>query len=434
MKREESDALPSAVVSLFGTMSWRHTWSRKSCFRSCRVFSTESTKRHSFGLSGAGFLGSYHVGAVACLFKHGLVPDPRVDPPVEAMPRITGVSAGSMVAAATFAGVEPEEDGMNVVLTAARKTRELTSKQTRLPISVSLDVFTPGFSLIDVVEEPFREALAKSLGGYCEKDDSGVRIRDVDPELFSRRFPKGRLRIGLTDRRELLLPLPLPISRQLSSSYKYVDDFRDLEDVVSCAMLSSYIPGVTGRFNVQDKIPLTTLSTSESATDDRSDVSVRSGRRLEEMEREGLVKHGTSGEPVSNFAGACQTSQNNNYWDGGIADLFPTFDGNTTIVSPISGKFDHNPAICPELLPPPSKDPGGAGFLYRAIQPYLPDEPITVRHCAKSELGLTSGNVKSAIQMIFSSSDDELFSKFKEGYDDASRFIRVQGWSKVLTR
>ena len=412
------------------------------------MFSTKSTKRmysgHSYGLSGAGFLGSYHVGVFACLFKHGLVPDPRVDP--EAMPYITGVSAGSMVAAATFAGVEPEVDGMNVVLAAARKTRELTkasSTETRLPITVSLDVFTPGFSLIDIVEGSFREALAKSLGGYCETDECGnMKICDVDPELFARRFPKGRLRIGLTDRRELMLPLPLPVSRQLSRSYKYVDEFRDLDDVVSCAMLSSYIPGVTGLFNLQEKLPpyigdilnsdaVTTLSNTESATGDKLDVSVRSGRRLEEMEREGLVKHGTSGEPVSNLVGASQPNRINNYWDGGIADVFPTFDGNTTIVSPISGRFDTNPAICPELRPSSSMDPG-LGFLHKALRPYLPDEPITFRHCAKSELGLTSGNAKSAIQMIFSSSDDELVLKFKEGYDDASRFLRERGGSKVL--
>ncbi|EJK70988.1 hypothetical protein THAOC_07608, partial [Thalassiosira oceanica] len=361
---------------------------------------------------------SYHVGVLACLFKQGLVPDPRLDPPAEAMPFITGVSAGSMVAAATFAGVEPAEDGMNVVLEAARKTRELTaSKQTRLPITISLDVFTPGFSLIDIVEGYFREVLAKSLGGYCETDQGNKNIRDVDPGLFARRFPKGRLRIGLTDRRELLLPLPLPVSRQLSSSYKYVDEFRDLEDVVSCAMLSSYIPGVTGQFNVQIPPRMTNLSNSESATGDRSDVSIRSGLRLEEMEREGLVKHGTSGEPVSNSAGACQTNQISNYWDGGIADLFPTFDGNTIVVTPLSGRFHTNPAICPELLPP-----SGMGH-----------KPVTFRHCAKSELGLTSGNALSVMQMIFSSSDEELISKFKEGYDDASRFLREQGGSKVLT-
>jgi len=43
-----------------------------------------------------------------------------------------------------LAGVNPEPDGMEVVLTAARRTRELQNKKQL----VNLDVLTPGFSLI----------------------------------------------------------------------------------------------------------------------------------------------------------------------------------------------------------------------------------------------------------------------------------------------
>ena len=43
-------------------------------------------------------------------------------------------------------------------------------------LGASLDVLTPGFSLIDQVEGPFRDALARALGGRCEKDPRGDRV------------------------------------------------------------------------------------------------------------------------------------------------------------------------------------------------------------------------------------------------------------------
>ena len=100
----------------------------------------------SIGFSGAGFLGCYHVGVAACLKRQGWLgldddnssatqhsttfQSTTIKPLV---PLLTGVSAGSMVAAATAAGIEPEPDGMEVVLTAARRTRELSKKNQLLP-------------------------------------------------------------------------------------------------------------------------------------------------------------------------------------------------------------------------------------------------------------------------------------------------------------
>ncbi|KAL7539673.1 hypothetical protein ACHAXR_012183 [Thalassiosira sp. AJA248-18] len=428
-----------------------------------RQIATSASKnqheRPSFGFSGAGFLGCYHVGAAACLHRQGWLPHPDDDSyNNNKMPLITGVSAGSMIAAATLAGVQPEPDGMEVVLEAARRTRALSldNKDSIL----SLDALTPGFSLIDQVEGPFREALVKALGGYCEKDQSNnTTIHDIDPELFSRRFPDGSLRIGLTDRRELWPPpLPIPVSRRLLNAYRYVDQYRSVEDVIACSMLSSYIPGITGPLNLKDKVPDFLRGLMNSGVIDKGnntvgfDASDRAGFLLKEMTQLGLVKHGTTGLPIVEDTAQVTNNEESNddankekepthYWDGGIADVFPTFDDSTVVVTPLNGLFP-NPSISPKI--PDSEtdatisDEGGAddgqqkqsSQLTALLQNYL---PATFRHCPKSELGLNSKNAQTALKMIFSSDDDELYLRFREGYDDARRFLDESGQLRVFS-
>ena len=404
----------------------------------------------SAGFSGAGFLGCYHVGAAACLHKQGYLPHPDDDSytPYK-MPLLTGVSAGSMIAAATCAGVNPEQDGMEVVLEAARRTRQLSLNQDGTSSKmVSLDVLTPGFSLIDQVEEPFRKALAKALGGYCERDksDNNYSFHDIDPELFSRRFPVGSLRVGITDRRELWPP-PLPFGdSNFMDAYRYVDGFRDMEDVVACSMLSSYIPGGTGLLNLHEVAPdvFGWLLKSDA---NANDTVGRAGARLKEMTSLGMVKHGKSHLPVmekksqlSNDDKSTDDAEENNqpnyYWDGGLADMFPTFDDNTIVVSPLNGLFGDYPSICPKLPTDDSdatisdgegevvSDPAkqnqqsaeSSAFLQRLLRPYL---PVTFRHCPKSELGFNPQNLQALRKMAFSSDDEELYLSFREGYDDA---------------
>ena len=400
-----------------------------------RTFTTTTTSPviPSIGFSGAGFLGCYHVGVAACLHKHSILPDPKNDDSYDTnkMPLLTGVSAGSMIAAATLAGVNPEPDGMEVVLTAARRTRELQNKQQL----INLDVLTPGFSLIDQVEIPFKEALVKALGGYCKTDTSGnTTIHDIDPELFARRFSNGTLRIGLTDRRGLWPP-PLPFnSSRLLESYRYVDTFRDLEDVVACCMLSSYIPGATstlpssflkGMMSSSDQ----SSDTSDGNTTIDTDTSYRAGLRLKEMANRGMIKHGITGLPVLDD----DKKDSTYYWDGGIADVFPTIDKDTVIVSPVNGLFEH-PAICP-LMPSNSDNSGSdtpkqqSTILHQYLIPYLPD---TFQHCPKSQLGLNRENARALLVMAFSSDDEEYISRFREGYDDATRFLNERGLIQVL--
>eukprot|EP00578_Thalassiosira_sp_NH16_P023402 CAMPEP_0181097802 /NCGR_PEP_ID=MMETSP1071-20121207/11764_1 /TAXON_ID=35127 /ORGANISM="Thalassiosira sp., Strain NH16" /LENGTH=406 /DNA_ID=CAMNT_0023180309 /DNA_START=81 /DNA_END=1299 /DNA_ORIENTATION=- len=390
---------------------------------SLRKFTETATRRSiihdrpSYGFSGAGFLGCYHVGVAAALRRQGRLPRPDEDDgsddTTEKMPLLTGVSAGSMIAAAIVSGIDPEQDGMDIVLEATRRTRESNRKSM-----VPLDVLTPGFSLIDQVEGPFRDAMAKALGGYCEKDESNnITTHDIDPRLFQRRFNDGSLRIGLTDRRTLF---------PILNSYRYVDSFRCLEDVVAACMLSSYIPGGTGPLNVKDNIPeflggLQSRPKNESGID----ASDRAGTRLKDMTRLGMVKHGKNGVPsVLNEAVLatdkdqsieCNDTENDveptYYWDGGLADMFPTFDVNTIIVSPLNGLYNPNPAICPEM---PQQD------------------EFTFRHCPKSRLGLNFKNVRVLQRMAFSSDDDELHSRFREGYDDTRRFLKERGQLRVF--
>lgn len=383
-----------------------------------RRFTTNAADRLSIGFSGAGFLGCYHVGVAACLHKQGIIPHPD---DTNKMPLLTGVSAGSMNAAATYAGVNPEPDGMEVVLEAARRTRELSSGQT------SLDVLTPGFSLIDAVEEPFRDAIVKSLGGYCEKDSSNnIIIHDIDPDLFSKRFPSGALRIGIADRRELWSP-------PLWKAYRYVDTFRDVEDIVACCMLSSYVPGITGH------APPSFLDGLTGSVDKSSSAAGRAGVRLKDMVQLGLVRHGKTGLPVvenvdesTNNEESKEDKSTDHYWDGGLAEMFPTFDNNTVIVSPLNGLYDPNPSISPEISDDATFTDKSGGdtqqqhpsqstaLLQNLLRPYLPSLlPATFRHCHKSELGLNTKNAQTVLKMIFSSDDDELYSRFKEGYDDA---------------
>jgi len=401
-------------------------------------FSSASTNL-SFGFSGAGFLGCYHVGVASCLHRQGLLPNPNDSS--ASPPFVTGVSAGSMIAAAILAGVNPDPDGMEVVLEAARKTRELTKAHGS---NVSLDVLTPGFSLVDQVETPFRAAIIKNLGGTIP--DSGQlhgengNLYDIDPDLFKRRFPDGSLRIGLTDRR-VLGP------GNILEAYRYVDSYRNVEDIVASCMLSSYIPGGTGPLHLHDKVPgfLTGLFVTNDTSsvneikntagehESMNDTVHRAGRRLRHMERDGLVKHGKTGLPIvpeqhKQHSDPTQavTLNSTDFLDGGIADVFPTFDAQTIIIAPVNGVFHPNPAICPinaseeaELniiddQTPTSQLP--PLYLQSLMRSYIPK---TFKHCHKARLGLNTKNAKAALKMVFSSEDEELYQIFREGYDDA---------------
>lgn len=406
----------------------------------------------SIGFSGAGFLGCYHVGVAAALEKHGWIGctnynrttmqnNTQQTPPASLL---TGVSAGSMIAASIHAGVRPEPDGMEVVLTAARRTREL-------PISI-LDALTPGYSLIDAVEGPFRIAIVKAMGGtlpskQLRSDDFSLdSLYDVDPDLFRRRFPKGSLRIGLTDKRALLssFPPPSPLS-SLPAAYRYVDSYRNVEDIVAACMLSSYIPGVTGplmKDNIAEKLlgALYNIAQTEKEKENvvkssANDAMIRATWQLNEMKRLGMVKDGRTHdriEPEHNT----EEQETTHFWDGGIADVFPTFDDGTVIVSPINGIYK-NPAICPSMQEQHNEKEEGSQSLKSEslsylIRSYIPTLPATFRHCSKSHLGLNVENARAVKAMLLSSDDEQLYLRFRDGYDDATRFLSDRDLLRVF--
>ena len=391
----------------------------------------------SVSFSGAGFLGCYHAGVSACLARHGVILSPgETALPGERPPILTGVSAGSMIAAAMMAGVDPD-DGMSVILEAARKTRERGGP---------LDVLRPGFSLVDAAEAGLLRAMRRALGGTGDSSD------DYDNELFHKRTSRGKdLRIGLIEWRSF----SLTDTERPSSSYRYVDGYRDLEDAVSAAILSSYIPGLTG--------------TIKGVACPHNGAVRRAWKKIKEMEQLGFVKDGRSGQPVNNLSGDsldCDVEdmkQRRNegkreviseekedelrYWDGGLVELCPTINHETVLVIPFSGVYSPNPVICPTMpgdqisedkeedtsLKNEKSDMSSTDSLTKGSTITGRDDennfdntsmPFTIPLHSELRLAVNSKNVETGYRMAHSSDDDVLQDRFYNGYDDAQRFLK----------
>lgn len=154
-------------------------------------------------------------------------------------------------------------------------------------------------------------------------------IRDFDEELVLRRIRKGQLRIGLTDSRAA------GRFQKKSDAYVYVDRFESLEEVIAACVLSSYIPGVTG------PISHTTLQ-------QRTAVSRAHERMYDMLRRRAIMNH--LGFPLDYCNSELDTVNFHpgkiRFLDGGLANVFPTVDESTCIVTPFVGNFV-NPTISP---------------------------------------------------------------------------------------
>ena len=409
---------------------------------------TGATKRRlldSISFSGAGFLGCSHMGAASALLGQGYLlrpgDSPLLDedvasvvnepssssatssyPALKAPPILTGVSAGSIVSAALSAGVRTD-DGMDTLLQIAKRTRDKGG---------SLDVLRPGFSLVDQVEDLLLLNMKRALGG------TGESASDYDKELWTKRIAGGRLlRIGLTDYRLLT---PGGVARDVPEAYRYIDQYRDVDDAVAACILSSYIPGATGTLRGA-QCPMNT--------------SVRdSWARVHAMESLGYVKDGKTGQPIRSTASAesdeAEKTRDLYYWDGGLADVFPTIDEETLIVSPINGHYT-NPSISPSM-PDIDQEPSleiaardrtafnertnqalpndgttqivGQAFASLILQRALGMIPTTVQGHAKASFGLNAQNADTLRRMMWSSDDAILEERYKSGHDDAMRFLR----------
>jgi len=323
----------------------------------------------SIGFSGAGFLTCYHLGVADCLLQHGILlkggetPSSSLAQQTPLM-TLTGVSGGALCAAGLAVGVSPEE-GMNTVLHITNKT----TQQGRL------DALTPGYSLIDQVEVNFTNSLQQALGG-----------NDYDVELLQERLKCSRLRIGFTDRRVF------PPFANNTRAYFYIDEFRNVNDIVAACILSSYIPFVTGP--------------GTGSLDTRNLAVKRAKDRIHEMVQLGFVKNGDTNEPVQPQQEASFFKDREYFWDGGLVNVFPIVDESTVIVTPLAARFSPNPYISPAI-----EDSN-----------ILP----TVKFDARSEVYLNMANMETLRQMTLSSDDSVLEKRFAQGYDDA-RYVVVCG-------
>lgn len=244
----------------------------------------------SLSLSGAGFLGSYHLGVVSALQANNFLPDysgKHATTVSGGDVMLLGASAGALVAASVFAGSRTE-DLMNILLTLAKEAS-----------SRPINALTPGFSLIDVLEPHLRTELGS-----------------VAPSLLSKRLAGGRLRVALTAPGPGFLTNPCKASRT-------VDTFRDAEHLVAACILSSYVPAATG--------PLCPAEDSAA------------GRAAKTMAAAWGIKGGdVELQLVPQQAGAGA------FIDGGLATMWPVRDHTTVIASPIAVRSDHgNGTICP---------------------------------------------------------------------------------------
>ena len=130
------------------------------------------------------------------------------------------------------------------------------------------------------------------------------------------------------------------------------------------------------------------------------------------------------------------------FWDGGIIDAFPTFGDKTIIIAPVNRQFI-NSASCPvhslewNLAIEEGDNTSAQELMYKSLLLYLQaliqsKIPTTFCHGRKAQLGLNMKNAKAALKMIFSSDNKELYQIFKEGYEDAKRFLNEIGQLRVF--
>ena len=206
---------------------------------------------------------------------------------------LTGVSGGALVASALVCGISPERS-VEAILEVAGKTRQQL-----------LNIYHPGYSLIDVVEQNLLTLLNTTM----------------DADHFQERLKGGRLRIGLTDGR--VFP---PLGHN-PEAYRYIDSFQSVEEIVAACVLSSYVPGATG--------PLLSSSVTNPAVR-------RSQDTLTNLAKRGVVKdfYGHSIEDSANRTPPV-------FMDGGLVNVWPVIDDETLIVTPLTAHFPTHDYICP---------------------------------------------------------------------------------------
>lgn len=348
----------------------------------------------SFGFSGSGFLAVYHLGVTKCLLEHG-----HLNLGGKERPMLTGVSGGALTIAGIAAGVDPD-DGMQTTLDVAKRTRQ----------EGFLDAFQPRFSLVDQVEERLLNDMRRAMNN--------------DEERFLDRIDGGTLlRIGLSER---LLEIPI----RNPKAYCYVDQFRDMEDVIAASILSSFIPGVTG--------PLAWSSPTISRASARVNEMMELGFIKKEKPNGEVitVKPASHGPESHQQTSASKAERPDNYagefplfLDGGLSNAFPVIDESTVVVTPISGVFDPNPFISPEL--PNGINNNTGGDRDDLVSTKYNGAARLLRLNDRVKIHLSRQNAYTLRRIVLSSDEDDLHKRFQHGYNDAKRFLEANNLTTV---
>ena len=432
----------------------------------------------SIGFSGAGFLGAYHCGVSSCLLKHHYLLQPMeriittttttttnnnsttnnstTNNKVLYPPILTGVSAGSIISSAISIGVSTN-DAMDVLY-------EINTR-TNTKSNIIFNSLTPGFSLVDQVEDLLYNSFRLALGGSSidmtvDSNSGGGSgsYEDYDNELLMNRISHGSLlHIGLSDKRKMKQYIqsnllrnnnnnnnnnnniyqqeqnqyqqeqyqnPMNVIKNIKGNrnlYVYVNQYRNLKDIVSACILSSYIPIGTG--------PLRTGNNSNSNNNNKNENDNGAVRRafetMKEMEYLGFVKDSITGEPIIQKHHDIRKEEDDDeeeddekeeeesyFLDGGLVNMFPSIDQSTLMVTPLHCIFSNNPYIAPKAM---SENNRYVDF----------DDEVSI--------GMNMQNMKAAMKMLRSSDPSYLDEKFCEGYDDATRFLKERNLLTVFT-
>ena len=437
--------------------------------------STNTSSNHrtypftSIGFSGAGFLGAYHCGVSSCLLKHHYLLQPMERIPSSTTntssttttnnkvlypPILTGVSAGSIISSAISIGVSTN-DAMDVLYEI--------NKRTNTKSNILFNSLTPGFSLVDQVEDLLYNSFRLALGGSSIDMNSGSSgsssssYEDYDNELLMNRISHGSLlHIGLSDKRKMkqyiqsnllrnnmnILSQPQEPTQQQQQQnqyqhpmnviknikgnrnlYVYVNQYRNLKDIVSACILSSYIPIGTGPLRTGTNSNSNNINNNSNEND--NGAVRRAFETMKEMEYLGFVKDGITGEPIiqkhhdirkeegEDDDDDIEEEEESYFLDGGLVNMFPSIDQSTLMVTPLHCRFSNNPYIAPKAISENNNR-------YVDI-----DDEVSI--------GMNMQNMKAAMKMLRSSDPSYLDEKFREGYDDATRFLKERNLLTVFT-
>jgi hypothetical protein len=213
-----------------------------------------------------------------------------------------------------------------------------------------------------------------------------------------------------------LTDLPALARREgLAHGVRVLDDFKDIEHLTSALVLSSYVPGGTGRLFPPE---------GSSVARARAGIAKHWGLKLIDRTwsecREDLSRlepfpqpmaaedERASSEGVKDPTNSTTTADQ--LFDGGLGAMWPTLDSHTVLVSPLAVRPLRREAKTRGVICPPGK--------------FVNSVPLGAHGVLVDG---TMETVRRASRMLMSSQPSELDKAFAQGFDDARRFLRDGG-------